>query len=622
MNRISDPHLDNLVASQEQLGAIFDDDSCDVSARSVPKCECQSKVKPLQRRIKHLNARIRRLQAKVSLLNKPAQIDTPTPTFKDSLVEFIRLIDRHGFQFNVKTLIHTFLLNAETPEDAKVALQKTKTLSRVKSGVLKKKHKSRLDFYLRNRTNVNRIFPTKQDLFDNENSLSVVFGQNALKKVTESMLFFHLPMGPEYKHFIMKRAHFDGMFTNCPRPYKQSVELRVVLGHGDQEIVVTFARALLNGSKTENYVEFFEQARNMKLKKIPLIITDFEIAISNAIRQVFPQTRVRGCWYHFWNNMLCHSGLLNRVTEQTTKKSIINFLSVLPYLHHKELFLLSLIRRMEYKSELERHRDANYKLIMYVYATYVKRFQHLYHIDLRLSLERTNNSCEGSNSGLSKHSAQRLMLREFTEYAENQMKKQYLQKPSVLREPTNLDLVLITLQESSKKNVEDLVSALLAHMEAEDFRLKHLNANDFVFCSYGMANIDEDNVQAVEEMDNLLKKYKAIRAERKKTYRYLKQQLLNGMTNETVIENVEVKDNDCDQETDSLLSSDNLDNVEDLDGEEDSCSSKTFPNPFSLSIRADSDQTRCFSHLSSHTKGSIRKAVRIPLGYYDAQYII
>lgn len=82
---------------------------------------------------------------------------------------------------------------------------------------------------------------------------------------------------------------------------------------------------------------------------------------------------------------------------------------------------------------------------MYLHSTYMQRFNQLLASDLGLSLERTNNSCEGSNSYLSRFSAQRLTLRELADYVENQFKRQYNETHKITPELSDTDRVLLCI---------------------------------------------------------------------------------------------------------------------------------------------------------------------------------
>lgn len=451
----------------------------------------------------------------------------PVPTDTHSaLKEFAALLRRHSLSLSVKTITHAFLLHARTPDDVKSVLSKAKTLSRIKSGVTNKRHSDRVAYYKQHRSNVNRILPNSKAVLDHKDALSVVFEQNVLKKVTDTMVFLHLPMRPELQSLRIKRAHFDGKYTACPRPFHQSVELRIVLDAGDYETTVTFARALLKGQSVSAYKEFFAQVRNAKLKSVPLLITDYEIAVGIAAKQELYDVQVRGCWYHYWNNLLCRCGLLERVTGQSISRLVLNFLVVLPFLHHKHAFLEALITNRAYGRSLSAYKSAEYKLVMYVFATYVRKFRHMFNIDMSQSVERTNNTCEGSNSGLARHSVQRLSLREFVDYVENTFKRQYGQNLTKVRAHTASDLALLCLQRVSAHSVQAVFNTLLPCLDN-----KHFSVTDIDTTALEAVHAYEDITEsydtcAVTQMDKRLTEYRQNRAQRRAKYLQLRQAML------------------------------------------------------------------------------------------------
>lgn len=334
---------------------------------------------------------------------------------------------------------------------------------------------------------------------------------------------------------------------------------------------------------------------------MPLIITDYEIAISNAIKQVFPNTQVRGCWYHYWNNILCQSGLLNRVTGQRTRKLVINFLSVLPFLHNQELFLHKMIQHFGYTGKLQRHRDVNYKVIMYVYSTYVKRFRHLFSIDFSLSFERTNNVCEGSNSGLSKHSAQRLNLREFTDYVENQFKKQYVSKPERIRDANDLDKVLLCLQESSKVDLYGVFEVIIGLMDKDDFKIVSINPEILRAIKLKQERIDDDQDKATVDMNGMLSDYKKTRVERRKIYRQLKKEILETTGEEILLVEEEMKLDDFDYEDEMLENGDGFTSILELDNSVHYLENNQLDNPLSVSTKTHSFTMGHYSKPTTHT---------------------
>lgn len=149
---------------------------------------------------------------------------------------------------------------------------------------------------------------------------------------------------------------------------------------------------------------------------------------------------------------------------------------------------LRLIDELGLGGGFQQHRDSSFKLIMYVFRTYTLRFSHMFAIDLTLSTERTFNSCEGSNSGLSKFSSQRLSLNGFAEFVQLQLKRQHIAKTLPIRKPTAVDNILLCVQRCSKKSVNSVLAELMNQMADDKFKIAGINM-DALEASIGNENI-------------------------------------------------------------------------------------------------------------------------------------
>jgi len=356
----------------------------------------------------------------------------------------------------------------------KMVLSKLKTLKRTKSKIKKENDSSRLHHYYRCQNNTSRIFRNQKEILFHNNSLSLVNNKNILKYCSDTMLFYNMPIRQDLRSYKIKIAHFDGRFADCPKPYRQSVELRLVLFKKDREITVTFARALLTGCKTKNYVEFFERVKKAHSKRIPTLMVDFERAIHNAVRQVFSSTNIRGCWYHFWNNLLRMNGRLKRYTGRETDSNTIRVLALTGFFYYPEILLHFIVSHLWKQDQEVRFRDVTFKLIVYLHRIYLQRHKNEFFINLKTCLVRTNNSCEGSNAGQSKFTSQKMTLSDYRDYTEISFKKDLEKVPTVIKQRSNLDEVLIQIQTISEYNTEDLASFLLKFCENPENKIENL----------------------------------------------------------------------------------------------------------------------------------------------------
>ena len=388
--------------------------------------------------------------------------------------DLIKVIRRDGLALPLRSTIDCFLKASETNEEIKAVLGKTKTLQVAMSNNKKTRKERLFKNYRKAYNNFNHIFRTKADMLARKKSLAMICGKNLLKVQISTILFYHYPLNEDFKDLKIKIAHFDGRYTDAPRNYSQCVELRLVLGDAATEVTMTFARALLTSNTTESYREFFKCVRNANCKKIGIMVTDFEFAISRAAREVFPNIRIRGCWYHFWNNLLAKSGKLKRFTLQEPCRALIKTLSLLCFMHNPATVIDTLLDKYVEDTEDKSFKNVNIKFILYVYNTYVKRYGHIFFIDLSKSCIRTNNSAEGSNSGLSKFKNQRLSLQDFANYCELQWKREVVKKVNKIKPIKDIDIFLIEIQKVSKYNVEDLLVFLFKNVDKDLDSLKHV----------------------------------------------------------------------------------------------------------------------------------------------------
>lgn len=412
------------------------------------------KIKKQSQKLKIAKSALADLKARQAIRLAPKTID-----HKASILS--RTLRSVSVAVPSRVLLFALGKSAQTADEMRSVLSKTRTFKRTCSDVNNKHIKARNERFVANINSVNRVFPNQPTIAANQDILADVFGRNVTKFFSKDMVFFFLPLRPELEAYRITMAHFDGKFSKCAKPFLQSVQLRVVLQNDTHTTTVTLARALLNGSSKSHYEKFFRCVRNAKCKRLPHIMVDFEIAISAALQEVMPATKIRGCWYHYYNNLNAKAGQLSRFCHQEASSKLVKLLSVLCFLHNPHIFLCKMLDCVGDIDGEPRFRNVHVKLILYVYATYLVRFRRLFFIDLSRSPVRTNNSCEGSNSGLSTFSARRLTVRDFADFAEHTFKRDAVLEPTLIKPETDLDTVTLQLQKASKRNVDDLFDFLL-----------------------------------------------------------------------------------------------------------------------------------------------------------------
>lgn len=131
--------------------------------------------------------------------------------------------------------------------------------------------------------------------------------------------------------------YLDGTFSTAPRPYTQILTI-----HGlYRDRCVCLGMALMNG-KTQRQYEFVLnqlQRAHQRLNNRPInprqVITDFEVALMQAIQNVFPLARRRGCYFHFCQALWRHfqqTGLQVQYRNDPVLQKCVRKLLALGYL--------------------------------------------------------------------------------------------------------------------------------------------------------------------------------------------------------------------------------------------------------------------------------------------------
>ncbi|XP_060874428.1 uncharacterized protein LOC132948119 [Metopolophium dirhodum] len=123
----------------------------------------------------------------------------------------------------------------------------------------------------------------------------------------------------------------DGTFSSAPTIFYQLYTI-----HGIQySNVLPFLFALLPNKTEETYVRLFEIILNLKLELKPkTFMLDFELSTINAIKKVFPNTSLHGCFFHYSQALWRHiqdSGLAIKYREESNFALNIKKLNALSF---------------------------------------------------------------------------------------------------------------------------------------------------------------------------------------------------------------------------------------------------------------------------------------------------
>lgn len=168
------------------------------------------------------------------------------------------------------------------------------------------------------------------------------------------------------------------------------------------------------------------------------------------------------------------AGKLNRLTSRPKCRQLIRTLSLLPFFHNQHQAIRSILDTYGYTEHDQCFKDPNIKLIMYVFQIYCIKYQAIFFIDLTKDIRRTNNSAEGSNSGLSKYKNNKMTLRDFADYCEVMWKRDLCKKVRNKKAINETDSFLLSVQKASRYNIYDLLLFILSCSPSDSFKIKNM----------------------------------------------------------------------------------------------------------------------------------------------------
>ncbi|XP_063394032.1 uncharacterized protein LOC134679120 [Cydia fagiglandana] len=221
---------------------------------------------------------------------------------------------------------------------------------------------------------------------------------NDNKKRNSRILIFASEKARE--HLKYGKTFFgDGTFENCPRPFKQLYVVFCDLGSSEgTNNVVPVIYALLPNKFGKSYSIMFEIIKSQIPEWAPnKFIMDFEPAPITAIRNVFPEIKLHGCFFHFQDRLKKKAKKLTIIKRNTKTNKIVSLCIVLPLLPEANIdeglhYILKENKVMGSNNKLElflSYVQDHWMPKKALWCTFGER-------------HRTNNVCEGWNGQFNK----------------------------------------------------------------------------------------------------------------------------------------------------------------------------------------------------------------------------
>lgn len=141
---------------------------------------------------------------------------------------------------------------------------------------------------------------------------------------TEKILIFCSPTARKFINFFGSDMYFgDGTFKSAPPPFAQLYTINMDLNSTDTVThVIPVIFALLPNKKYETYMRMFDLLKNKLSLTMNVFKTDYEAAVIKAIKTVYPQITVSGCYYHMSKAVWRNAKRLNCIKTKDDRRMV------------------------------------------------------------------------------------------------------------------------------------------------------------------------------------------------------------------------------------------------------------------------------------------------------------
>lgn len=130
-----------------------------------------------------------------------------------------------------------------------------------------------------------------------------------------------------------KHAYFgDGTFRCVPSPFYQLYSLHIDYGSNEKATNIRpVVFALLPDKSQQTYMRFFKLLKEILNIDVKTFKADYELGALNAVRAVFPQAIITGCFHHY-NDAIWRKSKQLHVNESKSGRRLTRLCALLPLL--------------------------------------------------------------------------------------------------------------------------------------------------------------------------------------------------------------------------------------------------------------------------------------------------
>lgn len=368
---------------------------------------------------------------------------------------FVNFLEDNKLILPNKQIKLMFLRKCKNLEEAEDINKNFKTifkrLKRIRDKIKEEQIKDIKKSYVKHKC----VFKLKKNIQKVRAYIEVLFDKLLLRYCDEDMMIYKNPLF-DLKEGDIVCVYVDGKHSKCPSGWQQSFDFIFEQQYDGKRRAITFATALLKNTKQSTYARLFEFIRNCKCPRIPIIISDFEIAIFNSVRIIWPKSVQRGCYFHYIHNLLKRKTKINKYSDFKITLGALNLSFILPFVKYPSFYIHEFLLQYNLVDNgIYKNRD--FKYLIYIFLTYVKKLRKIFLQNLSLSLIRTNNVAEGKNSSMSACFNKQPSLEEYI----NQLRYRYLnekiQSWKIIDEDKPFDKLLLKIQKRANINYKHII---------------------------------------------------------------------------------------------------------------------------------------------------------------------
>ena len=159
----------------------------------------------------------------------------------------------------------------------------------------------------------------------------------------------------------IEEMRVDGTFKLVGSPFYQLVSLHAHVLHGHQRKSMPIGYIIMSGKTQADYTDIFKKIKELVEEdgtrwNLVNVMLDFEIALRNSLKTVWPNVRLSGCWFHYcqaiWRKVQKFG--LEPIYYDELGAKYIKRIMILPLFHANDDMILRVFNAIRLQFEKEK----------------------------------------------------------------------------------------------------------------------------------------------------------------------------------------------------------------------------------------------------------------------------